>query len=61
MELEATPFVLNCPPNINNPPGRILRMTAKRYTTRESSANAEGLTLLFAHCIGARKPCLLML
>ncbi|KAJ7257738.1 Alpha/Beta hydrolase protein [Mycena rebaudengoi] len=55
MELEATPFVLNCPPNINNPPGRILRMTAKRYTTRESSANAEGLTLLFAHCIGAHK------
>ncbi|KAJ6526661.1 hypothetical protein B0H19DRAFT_900282, partial [Mycena capillaripes] len=32
-----------------------LKMTCKRYSTKESSANVEGLTLLFGHGVGAHK------
>ncbi|KAF5337656.1 hypothetical protein D9758_012998 [Tetrapyrgos nigripes] len=32
-----------------------LKMTAKRYTLDGSERNVHGLTLLFAHCIGAHK------
>ncbi|THU89064.1 alpha/beta-hydrolase [Dendrothele bispora CBS 962.96] len=32
-----------------------LKMTAKRYTLDDSGENVHGLTLLFAHCIGAHK------
>ncbi|KAF8954537.1 Alpha/beta hydrolase fold-1 [Flammula alnicola] len=32
-----------------------LKVTAKRYTTRSSLKDVEGLTLLFTHCIGSHK------
>lgn len=54
MFLQTTPVVFDCPPNSNNPPGRVLKMTAKRYCTSQSVSNDEGFSLLFAHCIGAR-------
>ncbi|KAJ6609565.1 hypothetical protein B0H10DRAFT_2063894 [Mycena sp. CBHHK59/15] len=39
MPLDCAPYTLDCPPT-------------KRYCTSESAADAAGLTLLFAHCIG---------
>ncbi|KAJ7214162.1 Alpha/Beta hydrolase protein [Mycena haematopus] len=55
MALHITPVVFDCPPNARDPPGRVLKMTAKRYWTTESAANDEGFSLLFAHCIGSHK------
>ncbi|KAJ6607605.1 Alpha/beta hydrolase fold-1 [Mycena sp. CBHHK59/15] len=55
MPLDCTPYTLDCPPSALDPPGRSLKMAAKRYCTSESAADAAGLTLLFAHCIGAHK------
>ncbi|KAJ7175020.1 Alpha/beta hydrolase fold-1 [Mycena crocata] len=55
MSLQTTSFVFDCPPNNKNPPGRVLKMTANRYWTADSEANAGGLGLLFAHCIGSNK------
>ncbi|KAJ6453955.1 Alpha/beta hydrolase fold-1 [Mycena sanguinolenta] len=54
-ELTVTPVVFDCPPNGRDPPGHILKMTAKRYWTPDSDANAEGLSLLFAHCVASHK------
>ncbi|KAJ7492962.1 Alpha/beta hydrolase fold-1 [Mycena galericulata] len=55
MFLQTTPVVFECPPSSNDPPGRVLKMTAKRYFTAESASNGEGFSLLFAHCIGSHK------
>ncbi|KAJ7121475.1 Alpha/Beta hydrolase protein [Mycena epipterygia] len=55
MQLETTSVVLDCPQNVRDAPGHILKMSAKRYYTSQSAANSNGLTLLFAHCIGAHK------
>ncbi|KAJ7492901.1 Alpha/Beta hydrolase protein [Mycena galericulata] len=55
MFLQTIPVVFDCPPNSKNPPGRVLKMTAKRYFTTESASNEEGFSLLFAHCIGSHK------
>ncbi|KAJ6498272.1 Alpha/beta hydrolase fold-1 [Mycena vulgaris] len=55
MQLEISPFVFTCPQNAHSAPGTFLKMTAKRYSTRESSANVEGLTLIFGHGVGAHK------
>ena len=58
--LQVEPFVFDCPPtpsaicHRNASDGR-LKITAKRYTLENSADNAEGFTLLFAHCIGSRK------
>ncbi|PPQ74685.1 hypothetical protein CVT26_007668 [Gymnopilus dilepis] len=53
-------FVLDCPPSpeaeyeyVNAPTS--LKMAAKRYTKNGSELQTRGLTLLFAHCIGAHK------
>ncbi|KAJ6524395.1 hypothetical protein DFH09DRAFT_186368 [Mycena vulgaris] len=55
LKLQITLVVFECPLNRHDPPGRALKMTAKRYWTHESEANEEGLSLLFAHCIGGHK------
>ncbi|KAJ7212532.1 Alpha/Beta hydrolase protein [Mycena pura] len=55
MQLEVSTFVFTCPQNARGATGTLLKMTAKRYFTRESSANIEGLTLLFGHGVGAHK------
>ncbi|KAJ7167011.1 Alpha/beta hydrolase fold-1 [Mycena filopes] len=55
MFLQSTPVVIDCPRNSRDPPGHVLKMTANRYWTTESLDNDDGLTLLFAHCIGAHK------
>ncbi|KAJ7488182.1 Alpha/Beta hydrolase protein [Mycena latifolia] len=55
MLLEATPIVFNCPQNVRDAPGQVMKMVAKRYCTLESAGNPNGLTLLFAHCVGAHK------
>ncbi|KAJ7446581.1 Alpha/beta hydrolase family-domain-containing protein [Mycena latifolia] len=55
MCLETTSVVFDCPPNNSDSPGSVLKMTAKRYFTRDSASNNEGFTLLFAHCVGAHK------
>ncbi|KAJ7031707.1 Alpha/beta hydrolase fold-1 [Mycena alexandri] len=36
-------------------PGCLLKMSAKRYRTPESSRNSTGLSLLFTHCVGGRE------
>ncbi|KAF7316198.1 CN hydrolase domain-containing protein [Mycena indigotica] len=51
----VTPIVFDCPPAEHDPPGRVLKMSAKWYWTDESLANDDGLSLLFAHCIGSHK------
>ncbi|KAJ7166984.1 Alpha/Beta hydrolase protein [Mycena filopes] len=55
MFLQTTPVIIDCPRNSRDPPGHVLKMTANRYWTTESLANDDGLTLIFAHCIGAHK------
>ncbi|KAJ7921185.1 Alpha/beta hydrolase family-domain-containing protein [Mycena leptocephala] len=55
MYLQTTTIVFECPPNSLDPPGRVLKMTAKRYWTHDSDSNDEGVSLLFAHCIGSHK------
>lgn len=47
--LEATAFTLPAQDIPNDLP-----ITAKRYTFDNSSENADGLTLILAHCVGAR-------
>ncbi|KAJ7064977.1 Alpha/beta hydrolase family-domain-containing protein [Mycena amicta] len=53
--LNVTPIVFDCPPTEHDPPGRVLKMTAKWYWTDESLSNEEGVSMLFAHCIGSHK------
>ncbi|KAJ6576021.1 Alpha/Beta hydrolase protein [Mycena vulgaris] len=55
MPLETSSIVFDCPQNVKDAPGNILKMSAKRYRTTESAQNSTGLTLLFSHCIGAHK------
>ncbi|KAJ7853346.1 Alpha/beta hydrolase fold-1 [Mycena olivaceomarginata] len=55
MHLQITPVVFECSPNARDAPGRVLKMTAKRYWTHESASNEEGFSLLFSHCIGSHK------
>ncbi|KAJ7214392.1 Alpha/beta hydrolase fold-1 [Mycena pura] len=55
MPLETTTVILDCPQNARDSPGCILKMSAKRYYTRESMNHFKGLTLLFAHCVGGHK------
>ncbi|KAJ7446320.1 Alpha/beta hydrolase family-domain-containing protein [Mycena latifolia] len=55
MALQISPCVFTCPQNFQSAPGKFLKMTADRYSTRESAANAEGLTLIFGHGIGSHK------
>jgi hypothetical protein len=50
LQLRSELFVFDTPP-LHGLPG--LKMTAKRYYT--SSSDSQGLTLLFAHGIGARQ------
>jgi len=51
--LQVKAFVFDSPPR-NNHSGPGLKTAAKRYTTSYSAQNAEGLTVLFTHCIGSR-------
>ncbi|KAJ7624820.1 Alpha/beta hydrolase fold-1 [Roridomyces roridus] len=53
MTLRTDSVIFDCPQNVHDPPGHILKMSAKRY--RRHSADGTGLTLLFAHCVGAHK------
>ncbi|KAJ7489679.1 Alpha/beta hydrolase fold-1 [Mycena galericulata] len=55
MHLETTSMVFYCPQNDRDAPGSVLKMSTKRYYTADSARNFNGLTLLFAHCIGAHK------
>ncbi|KAJ7631863.1 hypothetical protein DFH06DRAFT_1055948 [Mycena polygramma] len=55
MQLEVSSFVFTCPQNVRSAPGTFLKMTAKRYYSKESAANVEGITLLFGHGVGAHK------
>lgn len=58
MQLEITPFVFDSPSSSRARTTHGLKLTAKRYVWRSSADNHDGLTLLFAHCIGAREfPC----
>jgi len=52
--LQIKPFVFDSPPR-KGISGAGLKLTAKRYTVRNSADNVDGLTLLFAHCIGSHK------
>ncbi|KAJ7600911.1 Alpha/beta hydrolase family-domain-containing protein [Mycena floridula] len=59
MALHIQSFILD-PDGSANAPGiprrdANLKVAAKRYTVGDSANNGEGLTLLFAHCIGAHK------
>ncbi|KAK7038430.1 CN hydrolase domain-containing protein [Favolaschia claudopus] len=54
MGLDILPLILSCPQSSLSPPGTLLQMTAKRYTSIESAANTRGLTFVFLHGIGAR-------
>lgn len=54
MTLQTASFVSDCPQNIRDPPGHVLKMSAKQYYTPQSVTNSQGLVLLFSHCIGAR-------
>ncbi|KAJ7691043.1 Alpha/beta hydrolase fold-1 [Mycena rosella] len=55
MLLETSPIIFDCPQNVKDAPGHVLKMSAKRYCTLESAGNTNGLTLLFAHCVGSHK------
>ncbi|KAJ7081138.1 Alpha/beta hydrolase fold-1 [Mycena belliarum] len=55
MLIEATPIVFDCPQNAKDAPGNILKLSVKRYCTLQSAGSPNGLTLLFAHCVGAHK------
>ncbi|CAK5267247.1 unnamed protein product [Mycena citricolor] len=55
MPLECTSFVFECPRNPLDPAGRVLRMAAKRYAMGDSLSNEDGLSVLYAHCIGSHK------
>ncbi|KAJ7917192.1 Alpha/Beta hydrolase protein [Mycena leptocephala] len=44
MALETTSFIFDCPQNVKDAPGLVMKMCAKR-----------GLVLLFSHCIGSHK------
>ncbi|KAJ7131540.1 Alpha/Beta hydrolase protein [Mycena crocata] len=55
MQLGTSSIVFDCPQNASDAPGSVLKMYAKRYYTTESMRNSNGMTLLFAHCIGAHK------
>ncbi|KAJ7615865.1 Alpha/Beta hydrolase protein, partial [Roridomyces roridus] len=55
MLLHTTSVVFDCPPSHHDRYGRTLKMTANRYETLDSSSSYEGVTLLFAHCIGSHK------
>ncbi|KAJ7605167.1 Alpha/Beta hydrolase protein [Roridomyces roridus] len=55
MLLHTTSVVFDCTPNHHDRYGRTLKMTANRYETLDSSSSYEGVTLLFAHCIGSHK------
>ena len=49
-------FVFDCPASTCSSSNESkLKTVAKRYTFGNSADNSEGLTLLFAHCIGSRK------
>ncbi|KAJ7726404.1 hypothetical protein B0H16DRAFT_1592842, partial [Mycena metata] len=55
MHLQVSPFVFTCPPNVRSASGARLKMTAKRYSTKSSATNVDGITLLFGHGVGAHK------
>ncbi|KAJ7031718.1 Alpha/beta hydrolase fold-1 [Mycena alexandri] len=55
MPLEIASFVFDCPQSVQDAPGCLLKMSAKRYRTPESSRNSAGLSLLFTHCVGGHK------
>ncbi|KAJ7628804.1 alpha/beta-hydrolase [Roridomyces roridus] len=55
MQLTVSSFVFTCPQDARSPQGTFLKMTAKRYSTKHSSSNSGGLTLLFGHGVGAHK------
>ena len=48
--LDVQPLVFDCPATEQGPS---LKLTVKRYST--AASENDGLTLLFAHCIGGRK------
>ncbi|KAJ7064860.1 hypothetical protein C8F01DRAFT_1081093 [Mycena amicta] len=52
--LESAQITFDTPPTSHDPPGRVLKMTAKSYWLGNSRANEQGFCLLFAHGIGAR-------
>jgi hypothetical protein len=51
--MNVKPHVFEGPPRDADTPA--LKMTAKQYTTATSPGDVDGLTLLFAHCVGARE------
>ncbi|KAJ7073376.1 Alpha/beta hydrolase fold-1 [Mycena belliarum] len=55
MFLHTTSVVFESRSNTGEQSGTGLKMTAKRYHTAESRSNADGFSLLFAHCIGSHK------
>ncbi|KAK2459546.1 hypothetical protein APHAL10511_008425 [Amanita phalloides] len=59
-DLQVTSYVFDCPPCTvstggSSGPVSTLKIAAKRYAFGNSVENTEGLTLLFAHCIGSHK------
>ncbi|KAF8346161.1 Alpha/beta hydrolase fold-1 [Amanita rubescens] len=55
-DLQAKLFVFDCPTSTSvSSKLSKLKTVAKRYTFGNSADNSEGLTLLFAHCIGSHK------
>jgi hypothetical protein len=54
MILRINPFVFDSPSTASNGSELGLKITAKCYTVGDSADNADGLTLLFTHCIGSR-------
>jgi hypothetical protein len=52
MQLDILPLIFTCPQNALSAPGNLLKMTAKRYSTKESVSNVARLTLVFGHGVG---------
>ncbi|CAK5282531.1 unnamed protein product [Mycena citricolor] len=58
MPMQFSSHTIECPQSSIDPNGVKLKMCAKRYTAGgngTADAGSDGLTLLFAHCIGAHK------
>ncbi|KAF7300477.1 AB hydrolase-1 domain-containing protein [Mycena chlorophos] len=53
--LRVDSLVFDCPQNAREAPGERLKMAVKRYSRETTPQASAGLTLLFAHCVGAHK------
>ncbi|KAF7289743.1 AB hydrolase-1 domain-containing protein [Mycena indigotica] len=55
LSMHTDHLVFNSPQSVRDAPGRWLRMAVKRYSLSQSKQAGSGITLFFAHCVGAHK------